>query len=114
MRRQDKETTTSAISDGTPRREHERDPPVISQRFEARLQAQIRHRSVRLIEPTHRLGDETNEIGYPKWRRRIHAQCCRSVALARVVAARAGNSVFQDQCLSFLLLSGSAADQYAD
>ena len=36
------------------------------------------------------------------------------MALARVVASRAGNSVFQDQCLSFLLLSGSAADQYAD
>jgi len=30
------------------------------------------------------------------------------------VAARAGNSVFQNDRLSFLLLSGSAADQYAD
>jgi hypothetical protein len=34
------------------------------------------------------------------------------MALARAVAARSGNGVFQDECLSFLLLSGSAADQY--
>jgi hypothetical protein len=30
------------------------------------------------------------------------------------VATRAGKGVLQDQCLSFLLLHGSAADQYAD
>src|SRR5437763_10638665 len=82
--------------------------------IQARLQAKIRHGSVRLIEPAHRLGDETKEIGYPKRRRRIHAQHRRSMALARVVAARSYNGVFQDECLSFLLLSGSAADQYAD
>ena len=35
------------------------------------------------------------------------------MALTRVVAARAGNGVFQDQCLGFLLLSGSATDQYS-
>src|SRR5438067_12027314 len=82
--------------------------------IQARLQAQIRHGSVRLIEPAHRLGDETKEIGYPKRRRRIHAQHRRSRALPRVVTARSDNRVFQDECLRFLLLSGSAADQYSD
>src|SRR5947209_382282 len=70
--------------------------------------------NIRLIESAHRLGDETKEIGYPKRRRRIHAQHCRSMALARVVPACSDNGVFQDECLSFLLLSGSAADQYTD
>ncbi len=94
--------------------EHERKPSVIAQRFEAVLQAKVRHRGVRLVEPAHRLVDETKEIGYPKRRRRIDAQSFRRVTLARAVAARYGNGVFQDQCLSFLLLNGSAADQYPD
>jgi hypothetical protein len=36
------------------------------------------------------------------------------MTLARVVSTRSGNGIFQDECLSFLLLSGSPADQYPD
>src|SRR5207245_272056 len=56
--------------------EHEGKPPVVPQGFEARLETKVRYRIVRVIEPAHRLVEETHQIGDPIRHGRIDRNLC--------------------------------------